>query len=143
LNQNPMADVWRVPPQMLASGLMGSCCTIQAPSGTFDAAGAPTYAYSDVAGLESIQCMDAVPSAESVQAAEAKQLAEIAASGFRRLILAGYYPQIVAGVAKGWRAIVGGFSVSVPTNPITYDILGAETDSQRTMTRLSLRLVVV
>lgn len=135
-----MADVWQVNQEMLASGLAGSSCTIQAPSGTFDAAGAP-YDYNDVAGLEAIQCMDAVPSADSVQASEAKQLAQIAASGFRRLILMGYYPQIVAGVAKGWRAIVGGYSVSVPTNPITYDILGAETDSQRTMTRVVLRLV--
>jgi hypothetical protein len=31
--------------------------------------------------------------------------------------------------------------VSVPTNPITYDIIGAETDSQRTMTRVALKLV--
>jgi len=143
MNQNLLNEIFRVVPGVVATGMMQSLCTIQQPDGGLDPAGAPDQGFTDVAGLVNILCMDAVPSASRIVATEVKELAEIAAKGLRHVMLNGYYPTIIGGVANGWRAIVSDNDAGSPVNPITYDILGAEPDSQRTQTRLSLQLLNV
>lgn len=119
------AQVW--------SGALVSLCTIQQPSGTVTN-GAPDNTFSSVAGLVNIPCMDAVLSPGAISATEVKSLEEIMAAAFRHVFLNGCYPQLLAAAGKGWRAIVDG---------VTYDLLGAEDDSQGVMTRLKLQLVVL
>lgn len=150
MNQNPIPSmVQQVMPAVVRSGLGRSFCTIQAPNNTYGPSGAPIGGYTNVAGMVNISCMDAPPSVARVQATEVKALAEIMSKGMRHLLLFGFFPQLVAssnegpigqgGVAKGWRA-----NVTEPDGTvITYDILGAESDSQTTQTRLELQLVGV
>ena len=121
-------------PQAIATGLFVSLCTIQAPTGNLGVTGAPDGTYADVSGLVNIPCIDAVFSPSSIQATEVKALQDIMASGFRHVLLNGSYDSIIAGTGVGWRAIV---------DNVTYDLLGAEPDSQTTQTRLHLRLVTV
>lgn len=150
MNQNPIPSmVQQVMPAVVRSGLGRSLCTIQQPGTTYGPSGAPIGTYTNVPGLINIGCMDAPPSIARVQATEVKALAEIMQKGMRHLLLFGFFPQLVAvsgqgpisqgGVAKGWRA-----NVTEPDGTvITYDILGAECDSQTTQTRLELQLVGV
>jgi hypothetical protein len=120
------AQVW--------SGLLTSLCTAQAPDGLLTADGAPSGTFSNVAGLVNIPCMDAVLSAGAIQAAEVRQLEEIMAKSFRHVMLNGWYPQFIPGVAVGWRVIVDG---------VVYNLMGAEQDSQLTQTRLKCELVTL
>lgn len=132
--------VQEVMPRAATSGLFDSTCTIQQPDGVIGPGGAPSGTYADVAGLVGVLCMDAPPSIARVQATEVKALAEIMAKGMRHVLLNGYFPQIVAGVATGWRAIV---TRTASGAAVVYDILGGEVDSQSTQTRLELQLVGV
>jgi len=132
--------VQEVMPRAASSGFFDSTCTIQAPDGNSGPGGAPSGTYADVAGLVGVLCMDAPPSVARVQATEVKALAEIMAKQMRHVLLNGYFPQIAAGVATGWRAIVTRIAGSTS---IVYDILGAEVDSQSTQTRLDLQLAGV
>ncbi len=141
MNQTPIQyAIKRVMPAAIASGLLVSLCTIQAPTGAVNPDGSPTNSFADVAGLVNIPCTDAVESEGSIQATEVKTLAEIMSKGIRHVFLNGYYPSIIsaatatAGVGAGWRAVVDG---------IVYDLMGAEPDSQSTQTRLHLQLVSV
>ncbi len=119
----------------LATGLFISVCTIQRPSGTLTASGAPNDAYTDVSGLVDIACMDAPTSvAVKILSMEVRNQAEIMTDENRHVLLSGYYPTVVTGWAAGWRAIVDG---------TTYDIAGAECDSQHTQTRLELKAIAV
>lgn len=141
MNQTSIpALVQQVMPRASQSGLFDSKCTIQAPDGVIGSGGAPSGNYANVAGLVNVLCVDAPPSVARVQATEVKALAEIMAKGMRHVLLNGYFPQIVAGVATGWRAIVTRTATGAS---VTYDILGAEVDSQNTQTRLELQLVGV
>lgn len=132
--------VQNIMPRAATSGLFDSTCTIQAPDGVIGPGGAPSGTYTNVAGLVSVLCMDAPPSTARVQATEVKALAEILQKQMRHVLLNGYFPQIVAGVAAGWRAIV---TRTADGRSIIYDILGAEGDSQSTQTRLDLQLAGV
>lgn len=135
MNQQPIQNaIANVMPKAIATGLLVSLCTIQAPTGAVSDSGQPTGAYGDVVGLVDIRCMDAVMNVGTIQATEAKAVAEIAAKSFRHIFLDGYYPLIIANVGSAWRAVVDG---------TVYDLLGAEKDSQDTQTRLSLQLVTV
>lgn len=129
-------DIAAVMPAVVATGLLVSLCTVQAPDNTFGASGAPSGLYADVAGLVSIPCMDAPLSVGGIDADEAKALAEVASRSVRHVLLNQYYAQLdgLNWGAIGWRAIVDG---------IMYDILGAERDSQSSQTRLRLQLVTV
>ena len=134
MNQSLSYEIAAVMPAAIATGLFVSLCTIQSPSGTVDAAGAPDGLYNDVAGLVAIPCVDAVPSEARIQATEMKTLADVLGRGLRHCTLDGYYPAILIGWRQGWRAVVDG---------TTYDILGAEPDSQATQTRLQLQQVTL
>lgn len=143
MNQNLLNQVYQVMPAVKATGLMRHLCTIQQPDGVFDAAGAPSGVFVDVLGLILIQCMDAVPSTSNIMATEAKELPQIASKGLRHVALDNYYPTVISGWPDGWRAVVSDDIDGVPLNPIVYDIMGVEPDSQRSQTRLMLQLVTV
>lgn len=133
----------QIMPEVLNTGLTRSFCTIQEPDGTFTTDGAPSGNFVDVAGLVLIECMSAVLSADSIQATEARDLEEILSKSYRHIFLTGYYPVLISdalflgspgGAQLGWQAIVDG---------ISYNLLGAEADSQKTQTRLKLQLVTI
>jgi hypothetical protein len=115
------------------SGLLVSLCTIQTPSGNI-VNGVPDNTFTNAVGLVNIPCTCAVLSDGSIQATEAKGLEEIQARAFRHIFLNACYPQLLAAAGQGWRAIVDG---------TTYDLLGAEDDSQGMTTRLHLQLVTL
>jgi hypothetical protein len=119
------AQVW--------SGALVSLCTIQQPSGNV-VNGTADNTFSSVTGLINIPCMDAVLSPGAISATEVKGLEEIMSAAFRHVFLNACYPQLLAAAGHGWRAIVDG---------VTYDLLGAEDDSQGVMTRLKLQLVTL
>jgi hypothetical protein len=137
-----------------ASGLAVSLCTIQGPATPtgspivwqpatepyVDPQGTAPGIYANIPGLVNLPCQDAPESEGGVTATEIKALSETASIEVRHVLLAGYYPQLDTLTNWGdigWRAII--------TNPFgvttTFDILGAEVDSQRTQTRLKVRQV--
>lgn len=117
-------------PQATATGLFVSLCTIQQPNITLDAAGAPLYnPPTNVPGMVDIPCMDEPPGMR-IQATEVKALAEIGAKLMRHVLLSGYYPLVIPSM---WAVVDG----------VTYDILGAESDSQNQQTRLELQIATV
>jgi hypothetical protein len=134
MNQTLQYEVDSVMPLAVATGLFVSLCTIQQPSTTPNPDGTMPNSYSDIGGLVNIPCMDAVPSESRIQATETKQLQEILSKQLRHVLLNGFYSTIPSGVGKAWRAVVDG---------VTYDLLGAEPDSQSQMTRLMLQLATV
>lgn len=128
------------------SGLYVSLIQFQEPAGTFGGSGAPTGTFVNVPGLvdrftgaSAIGCMDSPLAPGTISALEAKALGEIESEGIRHVSLNGYYPAVVANwqsenANMNWRAIVDG---------VTYEVFGAETDSQTTQTRVKLRIVLV
>ena len=129
-------------PTAVSSGLFVSLATIQAPDGLINPDGTPSNGFTNL--YVDIQCIDSVPSDAKIQATEAKDLQEIESKGFRHVLLAQHFADAPAtpgdpNAQEGWsglgyRAIVDG---------VVYDILGAENDSQRQMTRMELQLVTV
>jgi hypothetical protein len=78
--------------------------------------------------------MNAPLSSERITATEVRELEEIMSQSMRHVLLDGYFPQIEGGQTNGWRVIVDGD---------TFDLMGVESDSQRTMTRLHIRRVSI
>lgn len=126
------------------SGLAVSLCSIQAPDGLNGPSGAPSGNYVAVSGLQSIPCMDAPEGfGPSIMANEQRAQSEVESSGLRHVLLNGNYPQL--GPATnwgdvGWQAVL---TNTVTGQTQTYDIAGAEPDSQGTQTRLRLRVVTL
>ena len=127
-------DLDAVMPEAIKTGLFVSLCTIQAPSGIFNASGAPDGNYVDVAGLVDIPCTAPPPSEIRIQSTELKGLAEIMAAQLKHVLLNGYYPTLEAGIRSGWQAVIDG---------TVYDALGAESDSQGTQTRMEVKLATI
>jgi hypothetical protein len=145
MNQGIQYDVQQAATEVFQSGLLVSTCAIQVPSGNKGPSGAPDNTWAAFPGPlsfaaipASIPCMDAVTAA-SVQATEAKALAEIESKGLRHVLLNACYPQLVACKLAGnqIRALI--------TDPagqtITYEVLGFEDDSQSTQTRFECQKV--
>ena len=130
-------DVNAVMPAANDTGLLISLCTVQAPDETYGSTGAPSGTYANVVGLVDIPCKNSPISSSSVTSGEIKNPAYIASKAQRKIVLDGYYSLLGDGRnwgEIGWRAIVDG---------ITYDILGAESDSQDTQTQLKVQLVTL
>jgi|GEM_PF-3458341 len=139
-------DITQAIGEMVNSGLLTSLIQFQKPDGTFGPSGAPGGNFVNVPGLvdlftgsTQITCIDAPLSPGTISALEAKALEEIEGEGMRHVALNGYYPQIVTNWQgenenMNWRAQISG---------INYEVFGVETDSQRTQTRVKLRLITV
>lgn len=138
-------ELAQVMPEAIATGLFSTTlCTVQTPSGIIGNSGAPDGTFVDLTGVTDIQCMSAPPSIARIQATDLKSLQEIMNIGLRHVLLAGYYPQIVAAVAAGARAVMTTFdSAGSLIETTTYDILGAEADSQVQMTRMEIKLASI
>lgn len=142
MNQNMVqTELPGVMQTFVDTGLMVSRCTFQKPTGATGGSGAANNTYVDVAGLVAIPCMDAPPSPIRVTAGEARSASEIVAYETRHVALNGWYPVVYSGWrgndAEGtgaWQAVVDG---------IAFTVLGVETDSQRTQTRLTLKLATI
>jgi len=134
MNQAISYELDNIMPQVIATGLLVSLFTAQAPSTVMGGTGAPDGTYTNVLRLVDIACT-APPYAfgdTSIRADEMKAVPEIAAAGFHHVLLDAYYPLLNAGWRNGWRCLIDGTNL---------DILGVENDSQSKMTRVSVRLV--
>lgn len=124
----------------LASGLFVSLCTIQAPDGNLVAAGQPSGVYINVPGLVNIACMAPPMSAARLQATEMREMDEIESYSPQHVLLSGWYPTIRLGASQGWIAVIDGNTYIL--NP-GLTLMGAESDSQSMMTRISVRFGAV
>lgn len=134
-----------VMPEALATGLfIATKCTIQTPSGTIGASGAPDGLFVDAAGLVDILCMSAPPSNARIQATDVKSLEEIMNLGLRHVLLDGFFPTVAGLVASGARALIKSYDqLGNLVATVAYDILGAEADSQIQMTRCELKFASI
>ncbi len=142
MNQSLNIDLSGIIQSVIDAGLMVSTLTVKAPPTTLDATGVPTGAYTDVSGLVDIQCMDAPENTgSSFSAWEKNEMQQVESYARRHVLLNGYYPELSPSTNwgdVGWRAVV---TNTVTGEVQTYDIRGAEADSQQIMTRVSLRAV--
>jgi hypothetical protein len=140
VNQSIQYEISQVMPVARASTLFVSLCTIQTPPTAQTPSGAPTNNWNAIVGMIAIPCMDEPPSSARVQATEVKDLAEIMAKGLRHILLSGFYPQLVALKFNGQvRALI----TDAQGNTVTYELLGAESDSQATQTRFECQKVTL
>lgn len=145
MNQNLIARaISQVMPSAIATGLFVSLATFQAPSGTFDAGGAPDGLYGDVPGLVNIPCTAPPPSEARVQATEVRALAEITAGELHHVLLNGYYPAVDLGWRDGWRVMLGdNDGTGHMVRGFAYDLMGVESDSQSQMSRVQVKLSTI
>lgn len=107
-----------------------SLCTIKKPDGLETTNGSPSGNYIEVTGLIAIPCMDAPKGIDRLSVEEQKLIPQVDAMRMRHVLLNDYYPVLIGSIGQNWCAVIDG---------TIYDLLGSEPDSQRTMTRLSLR----
>jgi hypothetical protein len=88
--------------------------------------------WENVEGVIDIPCKDAPASIARIQATEMKDVAEIMAKGLRHVLLNQCFVNAPNWAAMTARMIVDG---------ITYEVLGAENDSDLIQTRVDLQLV--
>ena len=130
----------QVMPQAVKTGLFLEHCTISQPDGVLDSFGAPSGTFVPVTGLISIPCMNAVTREGSMLANQQRDVPEIKSSAFRHVALAGYYYDTIFPLIKEGLIASVTDALGVAT---TYNVRGAEPDSQGTQTRLSLEVVSV
>lgn len=131
MNQALLAgDIAAVMPAAIDTGLFPSLCTFRSPSGVLTDSGAPDGLYVDIAGLVAIPCTAPPVSTARLQASEIRSMAEILATEPHHVLLAGYYPAARAAWLGGAQAVIDG---------LAYTVMGVEHDSQKTMTRVSVR----
>ncbi len=111
--------------------MFSSLCTIVTPPPDVNLAGAPdpSVPYEDLTDHVDIPCI-ALPlsSGNKVQPTEVKSLMEVYSKNLIHVLLAGYFPLI----QSNYRAVV---------DSIEYDIVGIESDSHHTQTRLAVQKV--
>jgi hypothetical protein len=118
------------------TGLFVSLATFQDQTGGTGPTGFPLDTYTPVAGLIDIPCMDAPLSTggTSLSADEAKMQPQILSKGERHILLNAYYPEALSVWRGGGNVVIDG---------ITYDIMGVESDSQRTQTRVKAQIATI
>lgn len=140
-NAYDFADVMT---ELASQGVQVSLCSIEAPDGNLGPSGAPSGNYVSVAGLQNIVCMDAPDSfGSSLSASEQRALPEVELKSLRHVLLNAYYPQFSPETNwgnVGWRATLENTNTGESQ---TYDLRGAEADSQGIMTRLCLQVITV
>jgi len=141
MNQSLSYELDAVMPAVRATGLLVSLATFSAPTGAttdnpagaLDDEGFPTGDYTPIDGLIDIACTaPPLSTGEGIAAREAKGLEELMTERPLHVLLDDYYPAVVTGWTAGWCVSIDG---------IDYDVMGAEPDSQRQMTRVYVRLV--
>lgn len=143
MNQSLLAgDVSGVMPEALATGLFISRCTIQLPTqgeAGIGPSGAPLGTFANVTGLTNIRCMDAPqpPSEIKLGAFSQRTPMQVTDTAPHHVLLEGYYPVLLDQEWRyGARAVV-----TTRGRSETFEICGAETDSQRQMIRMEVKLV--
>ena len=134
-------EISRVMQEAVNTGLFDYVATFQAPDGNYVGSGQASGNYVNVAGLVAIPCMNAPISDTRIQATEVKELEETEALSIRHVLLDSYYPAIPAADPQGWVVFLA--PATNPSSGITYDLLGAESDSQDTQTRVHLRTATI
>lgn len=139
MRQGILDDVSAVMKLAVDTGLFVSLCSISAPSGTLTASGAPDGLYVAVTGLQRIPCMDAPEAVDryTITSTEARAVAQVESEERRHILLNRYYSLLSP--ATNWGAI----SWTATVDGVIYDIRAAEQDSQKQMTRLSLKRATV
>ena len=119
-------------PQANIAGMFPSLATLQTLDQTQGPTGNPVGTWSNVAGVIDIPCKDAPASIARIQATEMKGVAEIMSQGLRHVLLNQCFINAPNWAAMAARLVVDGF---------TYEVLGAENDSNTIQTRVDLQLV--
>jgi hypothetical protein len=119
-------------PQANIAGMFPSLATLQTLDQTQGPTGNPVGTWSNVAGVIDIPCKDAPASIARIQATEMKDVAEIMSKGLRHVLLNQCFINAPNWAAMAARLVVDGF---------TYEVLGAENDSNTIQTRVDLQLV--
>jgi hypothetical protein len=119
-------------PAATIAGMFPSLATLQQLTHVQGPTGNYTNVWADVAGVVSIPCKDAPASIARIQATEMKDVAEIMAKGLRHVLLNQCFLDAPNWAAQTSRMVVDGF---------TYEVLGAENDSDTIQTRVDLQLV--
>ena len=134
-----MYEIEQVMPQVISTGLLDELFTAQKPDGGQTSTGAPSGTFMNVAGLVNIACNSAVQAMTGIAPTEMRELQEILAKAPRHVMLDDDYTALLAGWRDGWQAVI-----TYPNGIVTtYIIMGVETDSQTTHTRLELSEVSV
>lgn len=139
MNQGLVVGIGDVMAEALATGLFVSRCTIQAPDGILGASGAPSGTFANVTGLTNIRCMDAPqpPSEIKLGAQSLRSMSQVTDLAPHHVLLEGFYPALIDSQWRyGARAVI-----TTGSRSETFEICGVECDSQRTQTRLEVKLV--
>lgn len=124
-------------PQAIATGRFVSLFTaLQPPTGQ-GPTGNLTGDWTPILGLIDIACTAAPPLPSRLQATQARDMEEIVSKEFQHVLLSGWYPQLEQGLATGWRCTI----TDSGSNTVTLLMLGAESDSQGTQTRVHVEYV--
>jgi hypothetical protein len=124
-------DIAAVVPAAVATGLLVSVASFAAPSGNCPN-GTPDGVYVAVSGLQNIPCTAPPPSNAKVTATEVKELEKVTSMRFHHVWLGAWYPQIES--QTDWRVTIDGTD---------WDVMGAESDSQHTQTRVMVRIAAI
>ena len=132
-------DIDAVMPLAIATGLFVSLCTMQQPTGAQTTTGAPLLSggtsgdgWNDVGGMVNIPCMSGPEADARVRAKQKKNVEYVEGFLYRHILLSGFYPAIDEN--SNWRAVIDGTA---------WDLMGVESDSQGTQTRLLLQLASI
>jgi hypothetical protein len=135
MNQTTTYDIASVMAAVRGTGLMRSLATFQNQTGGTGPTGFPLNTYTPVAGLINIACMDApLGTGEGFSVDEGKAQPQILAHGERHILLDSYYPAAVDVWRNGGNIVIDGTA---------YDLLGVESDSQRTQTRVRAQVATI
>ena len=123
-------------PAVILTGLVVSQCSVFGQDGKKGPTGAPSGNYSNKI-LDSVGCVNSVPREGSIEATDQRAVKQIESEGFRHVWLTGpYYPIIFPLLQQGLQA-----QVTDPDGTTTYNLYGAEPDSQGRMCRLRLKVI--
>jgi len=143
LNQDPVlrkyiTDLADAP---FVLGLGVSLCTVRKPDGNVTSSGGQSGTYVDVTGLVAIQCIDAPDRSPSAQ--ERNTQGYVEATSRRKVLLRGYFALLSPATNWGDAGWIAVMTNTISGEVQTYDIRGAEADSQHSQTYMYLRKVTV
>jgi len=126
-------EIAKVMPEARTLGLFVSLCTVEQPDNLFSDSGFPSGNFLPISGVVNIPCTAPPPNVIRVQASEDKKLDGVQSIVPSHVLLNGYFVQIPWAVVNrpALRAVIDGQ---------IFEVLGVEHDSQKQMTRLSVRV---